>query len=274
MLAQMAQSLEHQPSPMTSSNTPSSTRGAGHDEHYNRKDKSLGLLCDNFLREYGQESEVCLDQAAKRLGVERRRIYDIVNVLESVEVVSKKAKNRCSPTDCAPPAPLKVMSLGCFASACAPPGSNACFAVLPHRGILIPWGRLASLSGARFLTWIPPNPPGSFLGAVFFYRYTWFGTERLGSALCRLQALGNPGEGSDEEGGAAGNESENSEGKGETPTSTKGKVDVQLESHLSLQEKCTTFDNSNHLNNPIISQYIYTFTKCSICFVTNLHLGR
>jgi hypothetical protein len=112
------------------------------------------------------------------------------------------------------------------------------------------------------------------LGAVFFYRYTWFGTERLGSALCRLQALGNPGEGSDEEGGAAGNESENSEGKGETPTSTKGKVDVQLESHLSLQEKCTTFDNSNHLNNPIISQYIYTFTKCSICFVTNLHLGR
>lgn len=94
MLAQMAQSLEHQPSPMASSNTPSSARGAGPDEHYNRKDKSLGLLCDNFLREYGQESEVCLDQAAKRLGVERRRIYDIVNVLESVEVVSKKAKNR------------------------------------------------------------------------------------------------------------------------------------------------------------------------------------
>lgn len=76
------------------------------------------------------------------------------------------------------------------------------------------------------------QPPEIVFGGVFSLRYTWFGTERLGSALCRLQALGNPGEGSDEEGGAAGNESENSEGKGETPTSTKGKVNVEPASDL------------------------------------------
>ena len=56
-----------------------------------RKDKSLGLLCDNFLQLFacGFSATVELEPVAIRLGVGRRRIYDIVNVLESLDVVQK-----------------------------------------------------------------------------------------------------------------------------------------------------------------------------------------
>ncbi|XP_022022665.1 E2F transcription factor-like E2FF isoform X2 [Helianthus annuus] len=62
---------------------------------YSRKEKSLGVLCSNFLRLYNREGveSIGLDNAANQLGVERRRIYDIVNILESVGVMTRRAKN-------------------------------------------------------------------------------------------------------------------------------------------------------------------------------------
>ncbi len=62
---------------------------------YRRKDKSLGLLCDNFLRFCREQRDgvVSLDAAAVALGVERRRIYDVTNILEALDVVSRRTKN-------------------------------------------------------------------------------------------------------------------------------------------------------------------------------------
>ncbi|PKA51484.1 E2F transcription factor-like E2FE [Apostasia shenzhenica] len=69
---------------------------SGRHYSYSRKQKSLGLLCSNFVALYNREDveTVGLDDAAVKLGVERRRIYDIVNVMESVGVLTRKAKNR------------------------------------------------------------------------------------------------------------------------------------------------------------------------------------
>lgn len=74
----------------------SETKQSGSKE-YKRSEKSLGLLATNFIKVFGkfptETSILSLDKAAALLGVERRRIYDIVNILESLDFVKRQKKN-------------------------------------------------------------------------------------------------------------------------------------------------------------------------------------
>ncbi|CAI4221472.1 unnamed protein product [Auanema sp. JU1783] len=64
-----------------------------------RKDKSLGLLCQRFLIAMNEETrdsikkEVHLESVARKMNVEKRRIYDIVNVMEALDAMSKTNKS-------------------------------------------------------------------------------------------------------------------------------------------------------------------------------------
>ncbi|XP_028165691.1 transcription factor E2F7-like [Ostrinia furnacalis] len=62
-----------------------------------RKEKSLQILCDRFLEMYPLHGngtvEIQLDSTAARLGVEKRRMYDIINILEAIQCAVHKRKN-------------------------------------------------------------------------------------------------------------------------------------------------------------------------------------
>ena len=60
-----------------------------------RFDNSLGLLTKKFLYllQHSADNTLDLNNAASELGVQKRRIYDITNVLEGINLIEKKSKN-------------------------------------------------------------------------------------------------------------------------------------------------------------------------------------
>lgn len=60
-----------------------------------RYDNSLGLLTRKFvsLLRNSPAGVLDLNQAALELGVQKRRIYDITNVLEGIGLIEKQSKN-------------------------------------------------------------------------------------------------------------------------------------------------------------------------------------
>lgn len=61
-----------------------------------RYDSSLGLLTKKFINliKHAEDGMLDLNKAAETLKVQKRRIYDITNVLEGIGLIEKKLKNR------------------------------------------------------------------------------------------------------------------------------------------------------------------------------------
>ncbi|KAK9062675.1 hypothetical protein SSX86_019864 [Deinandra increscens subsp. villosa] len=61
-----------------------------------RYDSSLGLLTKKFINliKHAEDGVLDLNKAAETLEVQKRRIYDITNVLEGIGLIEKKLKNR------------------------------------------------------------------------------------------------------------------------------------------------------------------------------------
>ncbi|CAI2380902.1 unnamed protein product [Moneuplotes crassus] len=61
-----------------------------------RQENSLGELTKKFIQLIKQTEDYCIDlnEAVEELGVQKRRIYDITNVLEGIGLIEKYSKNK------------------------------------------------------------------------------------------------------------------------------------------------------------------------------------
>ncbi|XP_014227797.1 transcription factor E2F8-like [Trichogramma pretiosum] len=70
----------------------------GSDVKKTRKEKSLTELCKKFLNLFplklDENCEICLNETTDKLKTEKRRLYDIINVLESLDMASRACKNK------------------------------------------------------------------------------------------------------------------------------------------------------------------------------------
>ncbi|KAL6048424.1 E2F transcription factor 3 [Balamuthia mandrillaris] len=75
--------------------TTSADKGGGGKPAGSRFDSSLGLLTKKFIAlvRRADNGIIDLNLAAEELGVQKRRIYDITNVLEGIGLIDKKSKN-------------------------------------------------------------------------------------------------------------------------------------------------------------------------------------
>ncbi|KAL4481359.1 hypothetical protein ABPG72_010512 [Tetrahymena utriculariae] len=65
-------------------------------DNQKRQDNSLSILTRRFMKQIRSESDQTIDlnQVSVVLGVQKRRIYDITNVLEGINYVKKVSKNK------------------------------------------------------------------------------------------------------------------------------------------------------------------------------------
>lgn len=84
------------PTPSSSSSLTNQKKRSNVDQTGNQRyDTSLGLLTKKFIELLEQSSEgvIDLNVASVKLNVQKRRIYDITNVLEGIGILEKKSKN-------------------------------------------------------------------------------------------------------------------------------------------------------------------------------------